>query len=501
MTQQAIVELVDCAAAQNLPLPDMGVLGQTENPPVAFPIETFGGFWQNWLLITAENASAPVDYVAGGLLAATSALIGNARRISPWRGWEEPAALWIANVGRPSSSKSPATDVILDLLRELESDFVAQHEQSIREYETAKEKSIVKQEVWKTEVKTANKLNTPPPLKPLDAMEIDEPVMPRIIVNDTSIEKLAQLLSGNKKGLLLYRDELSGWLGNFDRYSGKDGERGFWIECFGARSFTVDRVKHKKPIHIANLHISILGGIQPDPLSKLLHEKDDGLAARFLYLWPSPLPPKRPNQAVQTPAILNVFRRLLQLPMNENGGKFEPKIISISNEGIQLLDTWRKQHYQESQHVTGVLESHYGKLPGILLRLALCLEYMWWAVSNNPEPAEVSLEAMTVAVVLVDGYFKPMAQRVMIDTSTPVLERNVTRLARWILKNKPELINAREIARAAKLPGLRTAEKVNAAITELVEANWLSEMPHTAANRPKKDYRVNPQLYKNQDYK
>src|ERR1700716_3498115 len=56
-------------------LPDMGVLRLYRRPPPLLPLEVFGP-WDAWIAEQAEAAACPVDYVAGPLLAAASALIG-----------------------------------------------------------------------------------------------------------------------------------------------------------------------------------------------------------------------------------------------------------------------------------------------------------------------------------------------------------------------------------------------------------------------------------------
>jgi hypothetical protein len=85
-------------------------------------------------------------------------------------------------------------------------------------------------------MKEAFRKNDTPPPRPADAMEPEPVPLPRIMVGDTTPEALAGLLKDNPKGLLLYRDELAGWLGCFGRYSSSgNGEREFWIEAYGGR--------------------------------------------------------------------------------------------------------------------------------------------------------------------------------------------------------------------------------------------------------------------------
>ena len=91
------------------------------------------------------------------------------------------------------------------------------------------------------------------------------------------------------------RDELAGWLEGMARYSGGGSDRPFWLEAYGGRGFTVERMG-REPLTIDRLSIGVVGGIQPDRLNTLLFKSDDdGLLARFLPIWPEPAPLKRPD--------------------------------------------------------------------------------------------------------------------------------------------------------------------------------------------------------------
>ena len=51
------------------------------------------------------------------------------------------------------------------------------------------------------------------------------------------------------------------------------------------------------------------------------------------------------------------------------------------------------------------------KLPGLVLGIALVLEYLEWAASSKPEPEIVSKTSVGYAAYLVDAYYAPMALR------------------------------------------------------------------------------------------
>jgi hypothetical protein len=68
-------------------------------------------------------------------------------------------------------------------------------------------------------------------------------------------------------------------------------------------------------------------------------------------------------------------------------------------------------------------------------------------------------------------------------------------LARWILRERPEVVNARDLRRKARLPGLREAEKVKLALATLVEADWLRPSSQTGERgRQREDYLVQPKV-------
>ena len=249
-------------------------------------------------------------------------LIGNARWVSPWGEWKDPP-VWIANVGDPSSGRSPGADPVLDILSVLEAEVATDFERVHREWDTAREAARCTREKWEKEVKLAVDMQTPPPIKPESAVE---PVRARarIRVGDATSEALGAVLAVHPKGVLYFRDELAGWFGSFDKYGGSGSDRAFWIEAYGGRRFTIDRVKHPLPITIPRLSVGVLGGVQPERLTDLLNSPDDGLQARFLWLWPircrpadrrtRPMPrqPWRPSAGLpncrSSPAVATMMR-------------------------------------------------------------------------------------------------------------------------------------------------------------------------------------------------
>ena len=86
--------------------------------------------------------------------------------------------------------------------------------------------------------------------------------------------------------MLTMQDELSGFFGANDRYSGsgKSGasNRGFWLQSWNGGEFFVNLIQRGAFV-IENTGLSLFGGIQPDLIRKIAGESyDDGLVQRLL---------------------------------------------------------------------------------------------------------------------------------------------------------------------------------------------------------------------------
>lgn len=193
------------------------------------------------------------------------------------------------------------------------------------------------------------------------------------MIADSTTEEAANLLSNSPRGLILSRSELTGWFGQLDRYGGAGADRAFYLEAWDGGSHRVDRVKHKgEPTLVPFTSLAIVGTIQPHKLREVFTAADDGLAARFLFIWPEPIPPRRPksNGADQRSAfLLTAFQRLRSLSMN-HGAAVEPipEILRLDGEtALAVLDGVRKEIYDANELETGIIASWRGKNQGRLL--------------------------------------------------------------------------------------------------------------------------------------
>lgn len=270
------------------------------------------------------------------------------------------------------------------------------------------------------------------------------PVPPMLRCDDATIEVVAQRLAfAAPKGLLIVRDELAGHLKGMNAYH--PGARTFWLESFGGREFRVDRVKHPEPIRIRHCACAWWGGIQPDRLAEVMREADDGLLARFIYVWPEArrfeLPSANPDVAVATAALL----RLNALEMAEGPDGREPVIVRLDPAALPDLVALAR-YAQDAQAFAGpLMSSTLGKARGLALRISLVLTMLWWAAEGGTSapPTTISREAFQAAALLVRDYIMPMAERVFVDAAATMRDRNAATLARWIAKARPSEVHGR----------------------------------------------------------
>ena len=173
-------------------------------PCQPFPVDCIPEPGQTLISHIAESVNVDVSFPAAAYLAVCAGLIGASRKVQIKRGWYAPSIIWAAIIGRPSSGKTPAIDAIMEPLKPIEKRKIETFEAELKAHE---------------DEKAAWKKGEPQPLKP---------ICQRTVISDTTTEALCLRLKENPQGLLLYRDELAGWIGSFNQYKSKFKLRVRW---------------------------------------------------------------------------------------------------------------------------------------------------------------------------------------------------------------------------------------------------------------------------------
>lgn len=469
-----------------------------EEVPLApvLPLQgVFGPRWAEWLTRAAEAKSAPVDYPLAALLAVVGSAIGNTRWATPWDGWTEPPIIWTMAIGNPSSNKSPGLDAILTPLHKVEREMRRTVETARAEWAEAAELAGIAESTWKEAVKRAFKEGEERPERPAEANAGHEPFLPRFAIADATVERLAVILAEQPRGTLLTRDELAGWLQGMTRYAGGGSDRPFWLEAYGGRGHTVERMG-RPPVHVDHLSIGVVGGIQPDRLrSLLLKSDDDGLLARFLPLWPDPAPIRRPTGKADTAFIEESLARLHRLNMATNErDELRPWLVPFSDAARDHLDQFRHTVRAWEGDAEGLLLSFIGKLPGLSVRLSLILIYLDWLAAQGDEPIEISANVYERAALFIESYAVPMARRAYADASLSKSESTARRILALIREQRWERFSSRDVQRLDR-KGLTTAREIKPGLDVLIEADVIRAIDAAGGpqgGRPAKLFAVNP---------
>ena len=480
------------------PVPDM-TIGRPVRPPA--PVMSDGEFqqvfgpWSDWIKSAAEVKNAPVDYVALSLLSVASAAIGNARWAVPWDQWKEPPVLWAMLVGDPSAGKSPALDAVLDPVKEIERDLAEEYRRARSDWEGDSEIATLSLAQWKADAKAALADEGDVPAKPSEADAGKPPVRERISITDITTEKVADLLSLTWRGLLLARDELSGWLSSMDRYNG-GGDRPFWLEAYGGRSYTIDRKNSPEPITVDHLSVSIVGGTQPERLAELLVKTtDDGLLSRFMVVYPDPEPLKRPTVRLDDTRFERTVSQLRSLkPYVDENGNRRPFYIDFSEPAASALHAFREQCREWEVDATGLFKSHIGKMPGLVVRISNVLAHLDWAADGTESfPTSIDAQHVGRACHLVGEHLRLHAFRAYGAADMPPEIKGAKTIASIIRREGLRSFKARDIQQRGRT-GLTTAREVGVALDVLMDADWLRANKTDTGGRPSVTYIVNPRV-------
>jgi putative DNA primase/helicase len=473
---------------------------------------------RGWIVDVSERMQIPPDFAGAGAVVVAGSLIGRKVGVHPKRqdDWLVVPNLWGAVVGRPSLMKSPALAEVMKPLARLVAEAYEEHQEAKLVYETDvlvadATKAALKDELKKAAREAASSGNRSKleeiARRGQDAEVPEEPVLRRYKTEDATVEKISEILLENPRGILVHRDELSGWLRNLDK-QGREGDRSFYLEAWnGTGSFNVDRIG-RGSLHVPALCLSILGGIQPGPLSTYVYQAtsgekgDDGLLQRFqLLVWPDPPTSWRnvdrwPDTEAKNRAY-QVFRRLDALNPEDFGvgGEDEESIpaVRFTDEAQEVFDRWRDELEVKLRtgELPSALESHLAKYRSLMPSLALVFQLIEY-VDGTGEGGAVGLRSALQAAAWCE-YLETHATRLYSSAENPAVEGARALLDHIRKGDVSDGDSTRSIYRRhwAKLS---TPEEVNSACAVLEEFGWLRIEAVKTGGRSATRLRLHPLL-------
>lgn len=358
----------------------------------SFPVELLPTPLKDYLQLSARQMSIPVDFPATMLLALMGGVIGRGVRLTirPGHGWEEVANCWAVLVGPPSSKKSPTLRRLSRSLSIIETRALAEFKIAMEHYNGLK--SLAKKD-GKDEV------DIPP-----------EPRMRRIITDDCTIPKLRELLSHNRRGLILRSDELKGQLEKFDQ-NGSEGDRSFLMQAWAGLDFyNEDRIARGSCIRIP-LTLTWVGCTQPTSLAHYLRHAlgegkgADGLWQRFqMMTFPDPEKTYTVCREVMPPELEELIAQTFAKLDQETSDK--ARCLTFCKEAQEYFDQWHvklETNCRSGEHPP-YWESQMGKQSKLIASLCIILHCLSEILDKNDPQSEVSLSTLKAAEQLVQYY-------------------------------------------------------------------------------------------------
>ena len=471
---------------------------------------------RDWLLDISHRMQVPLDFPTGACVVVMSSIIGTRLSICPKKKdpWQVVPNLWGGLIQKPSQLKSPPVKEVLRPMKELETEAFKKFEVDNIEYLKEARKFEMRQKILEKKLETALKKNNSSEisnveieLEELESNPPKEPKLRRYQTQDTTIEKLQDMLRENPQGIFIFRDELNGFLMKMKK-DGHDEDEDFHIEGWaGDGSFTLDRIG-RGTVRSELICESIFGTIQPTRIIPHIRQtksntNNSGFIQRFqIMTYPDSENWEYIDKSLNIAAsrrAFKCFKEIAQMDFRSLKGCITEvnKIpyMRFSEDAQELFIAWLHELQEKlcNPENSPIIREHFGKYRSLMPSLAL--QFHLIDIADGMSSGPVSLSAAQMAAAWCE-YLESHARRIY-GMAEDITARAAGILADRIQAGKLENnFTAREVQRKG-WELLSEKEVVKGALQDLVEANWLREiiLSSTSKGGPiKVEYEINPKI-------
>lgn len=399
---------------------------------IEFPIEVFPKTIRHFLSEANKTLRHPIETLGASALFTASVMIGKTTKLRVKNNWTEGAVLYIMLISDKGTNKTHA--MTLPMLPIVQN-----------------EKRIFKE--YKKELKRYKSLNRD------EKEEEDPPACMQMLINDITIEAIPHVLETNPRGLGYFRDELSSWIRDLNRYR-KGSDEQFWLSNYNSAFCRINRTG-KPPVLVDNSFISVFGSIQPGILKEIFSEERtiNGFVERILpiFLEDSDKPyfnEEELNQEIVDDYV-NLMNRLLKIELKKDDqDEVIPRIIEFDDDARKIAIEWHDKNVDETNSAENEDRAMISKADMVFYRLCLILQILNSA-EENKEAEKVCLTTVLDAIKLIE-YFKSHAKKVIAynnSESSPLSKLNKQQLNVFLAL--PEYFTTSEAVMIAKDKGMQ----------------------------------------------
>ena len=426
------------------------------------PLDAFPSKIQDIILGLEREENYSIEYTMASFLSAASTAIGNSVNICIRGGWISSPNIYMILVGRPGIGKTPPLDFAYRPIRKYDSELILKFKKEMTEYESA------------VENRKDNKGESELPPKP---------ILKRTTISDFTPEAMMHALDDNKRGIVVYVDEIMGMFNSVNQYS-----KGQLIEqlltAFSGKPLDISRCSMPIPIHIEHPFINIVGTMQTSRIHELIEKgyKDNGLLDRIIFVYQS-------SQKISEWKIEDNFnhksfdkysdtwntiiRRIMDIPFNtdENDEIEISNVLHFSSEAMIYFTNWRNKSIEEINKIKNdeLIDSRIMKVPMIAARIALTLQILRWAC-GEADKNEVDIVS-TKSAIRLSEYFERCYSKI----NEYLLEESIDPQKKELLDCLNNVFTTKEAIQAGKEVGL-SERSVMYALVILSEKNVIKKI-------------------------
>jgi hypothetical protein len=357
-------------------------LEQEEEPTPVFPIDGLPSMIQKFINACADTYRTPRDFWAGSVLIAIALAIGNRLRLEDK--YSNVPIIWLAIVGDVSTGKTEPLNLCLNWFKQHDNKSIENYNY---DYARFQENQLL-------------------PKNERDNIPLPACFQYRLI--DYTPEALNDAHTANKRGLLIERDELKGWIDDFNRYN-KSGEQSNMLSSWFEIPWITNRKTGGTVINIPKPCVFVTGGIQPELLQSLAKDEraESGFLSRMCFIWPDNAKKQEYNEAILPKPLRIEFETFLS-----NMANIPEEIkITLSANATEAYRKWYNRNAKlTNDEPTGYLKGVYGKLDIIVLRIAIILRGMNYVAEGDCSD-RISGDEMKHAIQITE-YFRATALKV-----------------------------------------------------------------------------------------
>jgi hypothetical protein len=327
-------------------------------PVTPFPFDVFSEELQNLIDKISHCYQVEPSMVASVMLPLVGGAVGNAIRVSPKKGWNESPFIWMAIIADTGHGKSPVIKALTKPIIHAQGEAQQEYQDELADYEADLKKFNCLNKNEQVSQKTPTK-----------------PILRHYMVSDSTVEALGCVFEVTPRGVNIIWDELSGWLNSLNQYKTKAGnDRQHFLSLWNPEPWKIDR-KITGSKFIQNTGASILGGIQPRIIPKVLGNEgfDDGFIPRFLLLHTESVNKRFTKEGIDETDLMP-WNELIAFCYSQrielsHSGFVQPKLLILSEDALNNFEDFYNHCYSIAPYLSLKAKVFPPKLISYNLRL------------------------------------------------------------------------------------------------------------------------------------